>query len=156
MVVTRKIFHVPCFMLFSAGVLFVLSLMACPASAQVAGTILGVVEDASGGTVPGARITITNVDTSEARTVASGDDGAFRVPGLRPGHYSVRVEKDGFKTSTETALALNVAQELVVNPALQVGSATQEVTVTGEPPVINTTTSSLGSSSTTSEFPTFR
>jgi len=33
---------------------------------------------------------ITNVDTSEARTVASGDDGAFRVPGLRPGHYSVR------------------------------------------------------------------
>jgi len=72
-------------MLFGAGVLLVLSLMACPASAQVAGTILGVVEDASGGAVPGARITITNVDTSEARTVASGDDGAFRVPGLRPG-----------------------------------------------------------------------
>jgi len=68
----------------------------------------------------------------------------------------VRVEKDGFKTSTETALTLNVAQELVVNPALQVGSATQEVTVTGEAPVINTTTSSLGPSSTTSEFPTFR
>jgi len=142
---TSKMFHEPCSMLLGAGILFVLSLMACPASAQVAGTILGVVEDASGGAVPGARITITNVDTSEARTVASGDDGAFRVPGLRPGHYSVRVEKDGFKTSTETALSLNVAQELVVNPALQVGSATQEVTVTGEPPVINTTTSSLGS-----------
>jgi len=82
----------------------------------VAGTILGVVKDASGGTVPEARITITNVDTSETRAVASGDDGAFRVPDCVR-HYSVKVEKDGFKTSTETSLTLDVAQELVVNPA---------------------------------------
>jgi hypothetical protein len=131
-------------MFLGTGVLIVLSLLACPASAQEAGTILGVVRDASGGTVPDARITITNVDTSEMRTAATGDDGAFRVPGLRPGHYSVKVEKDGFKTSNQTSLTLNVAQELVLSPLMQVGSASQEVTVTGEAPIINTTTSALG------------
>src|SRR4029077_5494605 len=49
-----------------------------------------------------------------------------------------------FKTSTQTGLNLDVAQELVINPTLDVGSAAQEVTVTGEAPLVNTTTSSLG------------
>src|SRR6266853_3256820 len=106
---TRKLFQGSCSILLGTGVLFVLSLMPCPASAQEAGTILGVVRDASGGTVPDARITITNADTNEMRTVATGDDGAFRVPGLRPGRYSMKVEKDGFKTSNQTSLTLNVA-----------------------------------------------
>jgi hypothetical protein len=142
---TRKMFQGLCSMLLGAGVLFVLSLMTCPASAQEAGTILGVVKDASGGAVPDAKITITNVETSEMRPATTRDDGAFRVPGLRPGHYTVRVEKDGFKTSTQTSLTLDVAQELVVNPTMEVGSASQEVTVTGEAPIVNTTTSTLGS-----------
>src|SRR6202165_3447097 len=142
---TRKTFRGLCCALLGAGALFVLSFMASPASGQEGGTILGVVRDASGGAVPEARIMITNVDTSETRSVATGDDGAFRVPGLRPGHYSVRVEKDGFKTATQTALTLDVAGQLVVNPTMEVGSSTQEVTVTGEAPIVNTTTSTLGS-----------
>src|SRR2546423_14442991 len=125
-------------------ILFALIFVTTPTFAQQAGTILGVVKDASGGTVPEAKITVTNTDTSDARNAATGDDGAFRVPGLRPGHYSVRIEKDGFKTTTQTALNLDVAQELVINPTMEVGSATQEVTVTGEAPLVNTTESSLG------------
>lgn len=128
---------------FLAIVLF-LGLMAIPASAQESGSILGTVRDASGGTVPGARVTVTNTETTDSRTVTTGDDGAYRSPGLRPGHYTVKVEKDGFKTVTQTALTLDVAAELVVNPTLEVGSAAQVVTVTGEAPVVNTTTSSLG------------
>jgi hypothetical protein len=130
-----------------AGVLvfmLILGWMAVPASAQTSGVILGTVKDASGATVPAANITITNTDTIEARTVTTGEDGAFRAPGLPPGHYSVKVEKGGFKTVTETGLSLDVAGELVVNPTLEVGSASQEVTVTGEAPVVNTTSSSLG------------
>jgi hypothetical protein len=133
-----------CCAVLSLAALLVLSVIAVPASAQQAGTILGVVKDTSGGTVPQAKVTITNTDTNDMRDVTTGDDGAFRVPGLRPGHYSVKIEKDGFKTSTESALNLDVAQELVVNPALEVGASTQEVTVTGEAPVVNTTTSTLG------------
>src|SRR6202165_4971843 len=122
---TRKTFRGLCCALLGAGALFCLSFMASPASGEEAGTILGVVRDASGGAVPEARIMITNVDTSEKRSVATGDDVAFRVPGLRPGHYSVRVEKDGFKTATQTALTLDVGSELNLSPSLEVGSSTQ-------------------------------
>lgn len=108
------------------------------------GTILGVVKDSTGGAMPGATVTITNTETNMVRTVATGDDGSFRVPALPVGRYSVRVEKEGFKPSTQTDLVLDVSQELVVNTAMQVGTATQEVTVTGEAPVVNTTSSGLG------------
>ncbi len=119
-------------------------LAAVPALAQESGVILGVVKDPSGGTVPNAKVTVTNVDTSASRTVTTGDDGAYRVPALQPGHYSVKVEAQGFRTEIITGLTLNVAEELPSNVTVQVGTATQEVTVTGETPVVNTTTSSLG------------
>jgi hypothetical protein len=140
----RKLFYGVCSAVLSLTVLLVFSLIAVPASAQEAGTILGTVKDTSGGTVPQAKITITNTDTNDARQATTGDDGAYRVPGLRPGHYTVRIEKDGFKTSTQTGVTLDVGAEIAVSPALEVGASTQEVTVTGEAPVVNTTTSTLG------------
>ncbi len=142
-----------------AGVMLfalILGWMAVPASAQESGSILGTVRDASGGTVPAAKITVTNADTNETRTANTGDDGAYRVPGLKPGNYTLKAEKDGFKTVTQMSLVLNVASEIVVNPTMEVGSSTQEVTVTGEAPIINTTTSSLGNlinDQTISELP---
>ncbi len=129
---------------FAAMTILALVLSATPAFAQTSGNILGVVKDASGGAVPDAKVTVTNTGTNESRTTTTGDDGAWRVPGLNPGQYVVKVEKEGFKTSTQTGLTLDVAQQLVVNPTLEVGAATQEVTVTGEAPLVNTTTSSLG------------
>ena len=134
----------------------ILGLMAIPASAQESGTILGTVKDTSGGSVPAAKVTVTNTDTNDMRTVTTDDDGTYRVAGLRPGRYSVKVEKEGFKTTTQSSLVLDVASQIVVNPTMEVGSATQEVTVTGEAPVINTTTSSLGNvinDQTISELP---
>ena len=131
-----------------AGVvaLLLVGAMGVPAFAQQSiGTILGVVKDTSGGTVPAAKVTVTNTETNESRTVDTADDGAYRFPALKPGHYVVKIEKEGFKTQTQTGLTLDVAQELVVNPTMQVGAAAQEVTVTGEAPLVNTTTSSLGS-----------
>ena len=128
----------------AAVALFVMFLVATPTFAQESGTILGVVKDTSGGTIPAAKITVTNAGTNESRTATTGDDGAYRVPGLVPGTYTVRIEKDGFKSSTQTALTLDVAAQLVVNPVMEVGAASQEVTVTGEAPLVNTTTSSLG------------
>ena len=90
--------------IFAAIASLVLLLAVTPIFAQEAGTILGVVKDTSGGSVPDAKITVTSTETNESRTTATGDDGAFRVPGLMPGHYSVRIEKDGFKSSTQTGL----------------------------------------------------
>lgn len=137
-VAVRRI--VAIFVFSSMAVLFTIH----PVIAQApVGTILGTVKDASGAAVPGANISVQNLDTNELRTTTTGDDGAYRVPGLAVGRYNVKIEKTGFKTATQQNLTLDVAQELVVNVALTVGESTQEVVVTGEATQINTTTSSL-------------
>ena len=124
----------------------ILFLIAVPVFAQLAtGTILGVVKDTSGGTVAGANVTVTNSETTQSRTVTTETDGSYRFPGMPVGHYSVKIEKDGFKTlPTQNGLVLDVSQEVVANAALEVGSSAQEVVVTGEAPLVNTTTSALG------------
>ena len=122
------------------------SMIAVPALAQLAtGTMLGVVKDASGAVVSGATVTIQNNETSQTRTVTTGADGAYRVPALPVGHYTLKFEARGFNTQTQQGLVLEVAQDLVVNASLQVGTAVQEVVVTGEAPLVNTTSSALGS-----------
>jgi hypothetical protein len=122
-----------------------LQFTAIPASAQSTGSILGAVKDTSGAVIGDATITITNTETNLVRTVTSGADGSFRASALPVGQYDIRVEKTGFSTQTQRGLKLEVAQELVANISLQVGTMTQEVQVTGEAPLVNTTGSSLES-----------
>jgi outer membrane receptor protein involved in Fe transport len=120
-----------------------LLVMAIPVFAQSASTILGVVKDSSGAIVPGATITAQNNDTAQMRTTTSGDDGSYRIPALQPGPYTLKVDKVGFRTETQT-LTLDVAQELAANVTLEVGAATQEITVTGEAAQVETNSSSVG------------
>jgi len=126
-------------------ILSVAVLVAIPAMAQIpTGTILGTVKDSTGGVVAGATVTATNAETATARTVKTEEDGSYRFPGLPVGHYDVKVEQSGFKLVTQRGLILDVDQEAVVNFALEVGTAAQEVVVTGEAPQINTTSGTLG------------
>src|SRR5437879_1474120 len=116
------------------------------AAQQNTGTILGVVKDSSGAVVPGASVTMVNEETSLTRAVTTGENGGFRAPALPVGHYTLRVELTGFRTQAQRGLVLEVAQELVVNPTLEVGAVPQEeVVVSGEAPLVNTTSSALGS-----------
>jgi len=116
-----------------------------PAPAQLpTGTILGVVKDSSGAAVPGATVTIRNTETGQSRMVTTGDDGAYRMPALAVGKYEVKAEHSGFATETQTGLSLDVSQELVANFTLQVGTTQQQVVVTAEAPIVNTSSSSLG------------
>ncbi len=128
-----------------ATVALILLLAVSPALAQLpTGTILGVVKDSTGGTMPDAQVTLTQLETGSVRTTTTGSDGEYRVVALQPGHYSVKIEKSGFKTLTQSGITLDVAAEIDVNASLEIGSSTQEVTVTGEAPLVETTTSSLG------------
>jgi hypothetical protein len=123
-----------------------LVLVAAPMFAQVipTGTISGVVKDATGLTVPGASVTAVSVESNQSRTAMTSSDGAYRFPALPIGHYNVRVEKEGFKTETQQNLTLDVAQEAVLNFAMQVGATQQQVVVTADDERVDTTSSSLG------------
>ncbi len=122
-----------------------LLLAALPAVAQLpTGTILGTVKDSTGATVPGATITILNVDTGASRTIMSAGDGNFNVPELPTGHYEVKAEHEGFKVVNRRGITLDVADQAVINFTLEVGSTTQQVVVTGEAPIVNTQDATLG------------
>jgi hypothetical protein len=123
----------------------ILLLVAIPAFAQLpVGTILGTVKDATGAVVPGATVMITNSDTQVSRTLTTAADGTYRAPELPVGHYLVKAEHEGFKAVTHTGITLNVSEDDRIDFSLEVGSTTQEVSVTGEPPIVNTQDASLG------------
>src|SRR5437879_8647728 len=107
------------------------------------GTISGFVQDSSGAVIAGATVTVRNVDTGTARSVTSEDGGNYRVLSLAIGRYEVRVESDGFRAVVHTGINLVVGQEAVVNLRLELGQLQQEVTVTEEAPIVNTTTASV-------------
>src|SRR6204780_5257055 len=108
-----------------------------------AGIILGVVRDTSAAAIPQANVTVLNTDTNEVRKQTTGDDGAFRFPALAPGPYSLKVEKEGFETETNTGLTLEVTQQMTLDLTMHVGATQQNVTVNAEAPLVNTTTAAL-------------
>jgi carboxypeptidase family protein len=107
------------------------------------GTISGVVQDSSGAVVAGATVTIRNVDTGTARTVTSDEGGRYIVPVLPVGNYAVQGQQSGFQTEIRSGITLTVGREEVINLTLRVGQQTQSVTVTGEAPLVNTTTAEI-------------
>lgn len=107
-------------------------------------TILGTVKDSTGALVPGAAVTVRNLDTALTRTENSGAAGSFRFVALPVGSYEVRAEHPGFRAELRN-MTLVVGQEAVVNFALQVGAIEQTVEVTAEAPLVNTTSGTLGS-----------
>jgi carboxypeptidase family protein len=113
------------------------------ALAQVTASVTGKVEDSSGGAIPGANVTVTSLETGAVRTVPSDEGGSYRVLSLPVGEYEIRAEKAGFKTASQTGINLVVGQQAVVNWKLEVGAVTEQVTVAGEAPLVNTTTASV-------------
>ena len=125
--------------------LFLAALLVVPVFAQLpTATILGTVSDSSGAVVPEAKVTAKNVDTGVSRTVNTVSDGSYRISALPVGNYELDVEHPGFSKQTRNGLILTVAQEAVVNVTLNVGTTAQTVVITGEAPVVDTTSSTLG------------
>src|ERR1700704_2225270 len=87
---------------------------AAPLFAQSTAAIVGVVRD-SGGVLPGAIVTVKNVDTGLTRSVPTGGDGAFRFPALPVGPYEIRAELSGFRTLVRSGVRLKVGEEGVVD-----------------------------------------
>jgi hypothetical protein len=122
--------------------------MACLASPlfsqTITGRILGTVTDQTGAAVPGAQVTITEVQRGTTRKLTTDSAGAYAAPSLDPGLYTVKVEAQGFKTVVRENLRIEVATDAVVDAALQPGSVSDTITVAEDVPMINTTSATLG------------
>jgi len=123
----------------------VLALLPGIARAQVdTGTILGTVRDASGAAVADGTITITETKVNASTTVKTNSTGDYVATPLRIGTYSVSVDVQGFKKATRSEVVLRVQDRLRVDFQLQVGDVAEVVVVSGEAPLIQTETSSMG------------
>jgi Carboxypeptidase regulatory-like domain/TonB dependent receptor-like, beta-barrel len=99
----------------------------------------GVVEDKSGAVIANVAVRITSVETGVTRNVTTNGSGAFNVPGLIPGKYSVHVEHSGFATVEVSDITLNVADNRQLEIKLPLGSSLESVTVDANGTTINTT-----------------
>src|SRR6266849_5763538 len=112
---------------------------------QVAtGTIVGVVQDATGAVVPNAQVTIRHVATAESRQIRTNERGEFSLPYVHIGDYSVSAEAGGFKKKTLTGIELKVDQTVNLRIGLEVGGVSESVEVSSAAPLIESATSSLG------------
>lgn len=109
------------------------------------GTILGTVSDSTGAVVPGATITIRNTETGISRKVTTDAAGHYSAPQLGLGNYEVTAEAAGFQTIVRQGITLTVGREAVVDFAMQVGAVAESITVTGEAPLVNSTSATVGS-----------
>jgi hypothetical protein len=112
------------------------------------GTILGTVSDPSGASVPKAEVTVTNTGTNISVVVTTGDSGAYTVPQLIPGNYSISIKVPGFQTASITNVAISAGDRRRADAALKVGSSNETVEITTAAPVLQTDESSIGSNVT--------
>src|SRR6266850_91476 len=106
-------------------------------------SISGTINDQTGGVLPGVTITATHVETGNTFVGVTDERGTFRLP-LRVGNFRIAVELSGFTTINRT-IDLLLGQTAVVNLTMAPSTIQESVTVTGEAPLIDTTSSSLGS-----------
>ncbi|MFN0104458.1 MAG: TonB-dependent receptor domain-containing protein [Bryobacteraceae bacterium] len=124
---------------------FLFPLVAIAALAQSStATLQGLVTDPSGAAIPGADVSIANLATNIARRFTTSDSGLYSFPLLPPGRYRIDVAKVGFKPATRDNILLQVSDRVSLDLTLEVGLATERVTVDASAPLVNTTNATLG------------
>ncbi|MBI4463356.1 MAG: TonB-dependent receptor [Acidobacteria bacterium] len=115
------------------------------AQAQVnRGTIFGTVSDATGASVPGASVTVTNTGTGLAFQTQSNEVGFYTAPDVAVGGYEVSAEKAGFKKVVRSGITLVVNQRAQVDLTLEVGDVTESVEVVAAAPLVDTGSATTG------------
>jgi len=131
------------------GLLSLASLLVMPAAfAQtVTSNLSGIVTDATGAVLPGAKVVLTDEATKSSNTSTTNGGGHFNFTGIFPGTYDLKVTAEGFQTFNQKGVILHQNESRSVNDiAMKPGAASQEVTVTAE---TETVPMDSGASSTT-------
>lgn len=129
--------------LISAFLLLVLCLRLAGQSTAVS-QVSGVVQDASGAAIPGANVTITNVDTAAARSVTTADDGVYTFANLPVGPYRLQVAKEGFATYSQSGIVLQVNTNPQVNITMRIGTMSEQVEVQANVAMVETNSNGIG------------
>ncbi len=132
----KKCLLLVCVLLCAVGVLV--------AQTASTGALEGTVSDASGAVIPNASVTLTSADTGQVRTGTTGADGVYRFSLLTPGTYNLKFAASGFKNSEAKDVKINVTETPVYNEKLEVGGATEQVTVEANVETLQTASSALG------------
>ena len=122
-----------------------LALFCVPAAwGQATTSLRGLVSDPSGAAIPNATLHLVNADTGFERTAPTDAQGNYVFAQVQPGVYTVSVEAAGFSKFEQKGIQLLVNLPATLNVKMQIGAASQTVTVTEQAPVLNTTDASLG------------
>src|ERR1043165_2687175 len=117
---------------------FLIAMAFLPAIASAQGAIGGVVRDTSGGLLPGVTVEASSdVLIEKVRTVVTDERGQYLIVGLRPGTYKVTFSLAGFRTFNRDGLELSAGVTLPINAQLEVGGLEETLTVTGQTPVVD-------------------
>jgi Carboxypeptidase regulatory-like domain len=108
------------------------------------GAILGTVRDQSGAVIPGANVTVTNINTSFSLTAHTDARGAYIFTPLMIGTYKVQAGFQGFQTVIRQPISVSIQQQAVVDFTLNPGRVTQQVEVSGNAPLLQTQNASRG------------
>ncbi|MBW2010353.1 MAG: TonB-dependent receptor [Deltaproteobacteria bacterium] len=108
------------------------------------GRILGRVTDPSGAAIPNVTVTATNTATNITAKTVTNEQGSYEIPYLMPGVYTVETEAEGFKTFVSQSIEVRVGDRLRIDIRLELGPVTQSVTVTGETPLLDTSSATIG------------
>ena len=111
---------------------------------SVTGALTVVVNDAQGGSVAGASITLTNIATGDVKTQVTDATGSYTFPLLPPGNYKLAISATGFKSVTDPSVTVAVTETRVITQKLEVGSIDQQVVVTEAEQAVQTESSTLG------------
>lgn len=125
--------------------LFASMALCATASAQpTTGSIIGRVLDDQGAAIPGASITVTNPSTGFVRTDVTDAEGVYRLRALPVGAFDVKVELAGFTSLDRKGVTVNVGQTITIDFSMKVAALAETVVVTGQTPLIEVSTSSVG------------
>ena len=134
---------------FVAWVILLLLTTAAAAGAQeFRGRVNGVVTDNTGAVLPGVTVTATSPAMIQPQVQITGEDGTYRFIALNPGIYALTYELPGFSTVKREGIRVVINQTLTVDQQLQVATLQETVTVTGESPVVDTSTTTVGTNFT--------
>lgn len=134
------------------AVVFALATADVTAAQQGTSEMRGRALDPQGASLPGVPIVVTNQDNGQFREATTGADGSFLLSGMVPGTYEVRAELAGFKKYQTRDVRLEVGRSTLLEIRLELGTVEESVTVTGEAPLVDTSSKAIGGNVSAKEF----